>query len=68
MVKENRPHVVKMAIECEQTPSTLIRPNFDLVVISARYKKWLCFVEIDSSDWPIVLLKAVYQSAHAVIP
>jgi hypothetical protein len=28
----------------------------------------LCLVEVDAADRPVVLLKAIYQGAHAVVP
>jgi hypothetical protein len=30
--------------------------------------QWLCLVEIDAADRPVVLLEAVYEGAHAVVP
>ena len=38
MVEEYGPNVIQMAIEGEETSSTLIRPDLDLVVIPPRYE------------------------------
>ena len=68
MVEENGPNVVQVAIEGEETSSALIRPDLDLVVVPTRYEQRLCLVEVYASDGPIVLLKAIYQGSHAIIP
>lgn len=67
-MEKYRPHVIEMAVQREQAPSSLIRPDLNLVIVSARYKKRLRFVEINPSDRAIVLFETVDQGAHAVIP
>lgn len=68
VVEENRANIVQMAIEGEEAPPTLVRPDFDLVVIPPRYEQRLSLVEIDTPDWPIMLLESVYQRAHTIVP
>ncbi len=68
MVEEHRSNIVQMAIEGEEASSTLIGPDFDLVVIPSRYEQRLCLVEIDAPDWSIMLLESVYQRTHPIIP
>lgn len=68
MMEENRAHIVQMPIEGEEAPPTLVRPDFDLVVIPPRYEQWLSLVEIDTPDWPIMFLESVYQRAHTIVP
>lgn len=38
MVEEDGPNVVQMTVEREETSSTLIRPDFDFVVVPPRYE------------------------------
>lgn len=68
MVKENSPNVVQMTVEGEKTPSRLIRPDLDFVVVSTGHEQRLRFVKIDPSNRPIMLFKSVYESTHPVIP
>ena len=68
MVKEDSSNVVEVTIECEETSSGLVGPYFDLVVVSSRNEERLCFMEINTADWSIVFLEAVYQGAHPVVP
>ena len=35
MVEEHCPHIVQVAIEREETPASLIRPDLNLVIISS---------------------------------
>lgn len=67
-MEEDGPDIVQMAIEREETPPALIRPDLDLIIISTRHKQGLCLVKVDASYGAIVLFKAVYQGAHAIIP
>lgn len=68
MVEEDRPYVVKMPVECEQTSSCLVRPDFDLIVVSSGNEEWLGLVKVNATDWTIMLLKSIDQRSHAVIP
>lgn len=67
-MEEDCADVVEMAIESEQASSSLMRPHLDLVIVTTRDEKWLCLVEIHSTNGAIVLFEAVDQCAHAVIP
>lgn len=41
VVEEDGPDVVEMAVQGEQTAAGLVRPDLDLVVVTARYKQGL---------------------------
>ena len=57
-----------MSIEREEASPALVGPDFDFVVVPPRHEKWLRFVEINTSYRAIVLLEAVYQCTHAIVP
>lgn len=59
MVKEDGSDVVEMAVEGEKATSSLVRPDFNLVVVTARDEKRLCLVEVDTTNRTIVLLEAI---------
>lgn len=67
-MEEDRAHIIQMAVQCEKTPSGLVIPNLDLVVIASGHKQGLSRVEIDSSDRTIVFLETVNECSHAVVP
>ena len=67
-MEENRSDVVEMATESEETPSCLIRPHFDLVIVSTRHKQGLCLVKVNSSDRAIVLFESINECPHTVVP
>lgn len=68
MMEENGSNVIKMAVQRKEASSSLVRPDFNLVIIAARYEEWLCFVKVDTTDWAVVLLKSIDQRAHPIIP
>lgn len=68
MVEEDGSHIVQVAVQREQTSPRLVRPDFDLVIIASRHEQRLRLVEVNASNRAVVLLKAVYERAHAVIP
>lgn len=45
-----------------------MRPDLDLVIITARYEQWLCLMEVYTPYGAIMFLKAIDESAHAVVP
>ena len=59
MMEEDSSNIIEMAIEGEKAPSGLVRPDFDLVIVTARDEKRLCLVEVDTTDGTIVLLEAI---------
>ena len=63
-MEHSRPDVVKMAQQREDAAPLLVIPHFDLVIVSSRDKKRLLFVEVHSSDGPVVLVKLVKEGAH----
>lgn len=68
MVEEDCPHIVKVAIEREKTSPCLVGPDFDFIVVSAGNEQWLGLVEVDATDWAVVLFKSVDQRSHTVVP
>ena len=60
VVEEDCSNVVEMAVQCEQASSSLVRPYLDLVVVASRNEEGLCLVEVDASDWPVVLFESIY--------
>lgn len=67
-MEEYRPHVVQMTIQGEEAAPGLVRPNFDLVIVTPGHEQWLSAVKINTSDGSVVLLESIYQGSHAVIP
>lgn len=68
MVEEHGTNIVKMAIEGEQAAPGLVRPNLDLVIITTGDEERLRLVEVDTSNWSIVLFESINQSSHSIIP
>lgn len=68
MVKEDRSHIVQVTVQGKETPSGLIGPNLDFVIISARNKQRLRLVKIYPSDRTIMLFKSIYKCSHTIIP
>lgn len=67
-MEEDGSNIVEMPIEGEQTTSTLVRPDLDLVIVAARNEQGLCSVKVDSSDGAVVFLEPVNERAHSVVP
>ena len=67
-MEEDSSYVVKMTVQCEQAFPSLVRPDFDLVVISPGDEERLGFMEIYSSHRTIVFLKPVDKGSHSIIP
>jgi len=59
MMEEDSSNIIEMAIEGEKASSGLVRPDFDLVIVTARDEKRLCLMEVDTTDGTIVLLEAI---------
>jgi hypothetical protein len=58
-MEEDGSDVVEMAVKGEEASSSLVRPDFDLIVVTARDEKRLCLVKVDTTDRTIVLLEPV---------
>lgn len=67
-MKKHRADIIQMSIESKEASPGLVRPDLDLVVVASRNEQRLGFMEIDTSDRPIVLFEAVNQGSHTVIP
>jgi hypothetical protein len=68
MVEEDSSDIVQMSVECKETSPSLVGPDFDLVVVCTRHKERLGLVEVNATNWSIVLFKSVYERSHSVIP
>jgi hypothetical protein len=68
MVEEDGSDVVEMAVEGKKATPGLVRPDFNLVVVTTRNKKRLRLVKVHAADGTIVLFKAINQSSHSIIP
>lgn len=68
MVEEDRPHVVQVAVQGEETSPGLIRPDLDLVVVPSRDEQRLSLVEVDASDRTIMFLETIDEGSHTIIP
>lgn len=68
MVEEYGSDVIQVAVQSEKTAPGLIGPDLDLVVVASGNEEWLCLMEVDASNRPIVLFESVNEGSHAVIP
>ena len=68
MVKEDCAYIVQVAIEGKETSPALVRPDLDFVIIPTRDEEGLSFVEVNASNRTVVLLEAIDQGTHPVIP
>ena len=68
MVEEYGSNIIEMAVQREEAASRLVRPDLDLVIVTARNKKGLGFVEVNASDGAIVFFESVNQCSHSVVP
>lgn len=68
MVKENCADIIQMPAQSEETSSSLIRPDLNLVIVTSGNEERLCAVEVNAPDWSIVLFEAVNECSHTVIP
>lgn len=68
MMEKDRPDIVEVPIEGKEAPSSLIRPDFDLVVVTTRNEEWLSLVKVDPTNRSIVLLESVNQCPHSIVP
>jgi hypothetical protein len=57
-----------MSIQREKTAARLVRPDLDLVIVTARDEQGLRFVEVDATNRAIVFLEPVNQCAHSIVP
>ena len=64
----DRADVVEVAEQREQAAAQLVRPDLDAVVVAARGKERLRGVEVDAADGAVVLVEAVDEGPHAVVP
>lgn len=67
-MEEDGSNIVQVSVQGKQASPRLIRPDLDLIIVTARHEERLSLVEVNSSDRSIVLLKSVYESSHAVVP
>jgi len=46
----------------------LVIPDFDFIVISARYNKRLVKMKVYTTNWPIVFFESFNDCSYSVIP
>jgi hypothetical protein len=63
-----RAYLIQMSEQRKQTTTQLVVPDLDFIVVSSRHKEWLRQMEIDTSDWPVMLLKAINHRSNTVVP
>lgn len=68
VVKLHRSDVVQVAQQREEAPADFVVPDLDLVVVTARDKEGLAAVKVHATHRAIVLVKAIDQGAHAIVP
>ena len=49
-------------------PAQLVVPHLDLVVVAARHEEWLMIMEVNAAHGTVVLVEAIDQRLHAVVP
>lgn len=57
-----------MAVQSEKTPTALITPHLDLVVVASGNEQGLRWMKVDTSNGAVMLLEAVDESSHAIVP
>lgn len=60
--------VIKMPKKCKKTPMCFVIPDLDLVVITSGDEEGLGVMEVNPPDGTVVLLEAVDEGPHAVVP
>jgi hypothetical protein len=68
MMELHSANVVKVPMKCEETAVCLIIPDLNLIIITSGDEERLGGVEVDAADRPVVLVEAVEEGAHAVVP
>lgn len=64
----DRADVVKVPMECEEAAMCLVVPHLNLVIVTSRDEERLGLVEVNAADGAVVLVEAVEERAHAVVP
>lgn len=57
-----------MPQQSEKAPMRLVIPHLNLVIIASGDEERLGLVEVDAADGAVVLLEAVDERPHAVVP
>jgi len=68
MVELHSANVIKVPMKCEEAALSLVVPDLNLIIITSGHEERLRGVEVDASDGPVVLVEAVEEGAHAVVP
>jgi hypothetical protein len=67
-VKLNGTNVVQMTQQRKEAATQLVVPDFDFVIVSARYQQGFGQVKVDAADGAVVLFKAVNHGSDSVVP
>ena len=57
-----------MPAAIERGRRKIVSKHLDAVVVAARRDQWLVAVEVDAAHRPVVLVEAVEQRAHPIVP
>lgn len=68
MMEEDGADIIQVSIQSEETSPGLMRPDLDLVVISAGDEQRLSLMKVYTSDRSIMLFEAVNEGPHAIVP
>ena len=64
----HRSDVVQMSQQREETPTQLVIPDLDLVIITTRYDHGFAGMKIDTTNGTIVLFESINNGPDAIIP
>lgn len=67
-MKINRPDIVEVSDQGKDASPEFVVPDFDLVIITARNEKRLRAMEINAANRPLMLVEAIDEGAHAIVP
>lgn len=57
-----------MAQQGEKASAQFVVPYLDFVIVTSTDNQRICFVEIDATDWSIVLFEAIDDGTDSIIP
>lgn len=61
-------NIIHVTMECEQTFTLFVIPNFDFVVVTTRDEQGLVLVKVYTTYRPLMFFKFIDKSAGSVVP